>query len=297
MSTIHGIIPALVTPMTSSQEIDFKKLAAFTEHLVEKGIHGITPLGSTGEFYALSPEERTKVIQTVLDAVGGKIPVIPGTNAGSTRDCVAFSKQAEKMGCAAVMLAAPYYSLPRPDELLAHFKAINDAIGVPFMLYNYPGRTGVDMDPEFIARLAAKCKNLRFVKESTGEMPRMAMIQRLCGKQVQVFCGCDTIAMQAFLTGTVGWVGGVVNPLPRCHVKLYELCTAGKWDEARAHYAKFLPVLELMEGGGRYTCWVKAACKIMGHDVGPLRQPLGPATAAEIATLKKALAACKSIEK
>jgi 4-hydroxy-tetrahydrodipicolinate synthase len=295
-SQFRGVYSALVTPMSKSGDIDFKKLAAFSEYLANAGVHGLTPLGSTGEFYALSPEERTKVIQTVLDAVGDQIPVVPGTNASSTREVIAFSKQAEKMGCPAVMLAAPYYSLPTPDELFAHFKAVNDAIGVPIMLYNYPGRTGVDMSPEFVARLA-KLKNVRYIKESTGEMPRIAMLKRLCGDAMGVFCGCDTIALQAFMMGAIGWTGGVVNPLPRCHVQLFELSMSGQWKAAQALYEKFLPVLELMEGGGRYTCWVKAACKIMGHDVGDPRGPLGPAAPAEIATLKKALKACASLEK
>lgn len=282
--------------MRGDQNLDLDKLAAFTDHLVKQGIHAITPLGSTGEFYALSPEERARVLEVVLESVADRIPVVPGTNAGSTRDVIAFSRQAEALGCAGVMLAAPYYSLPTPEELFAHFRAVNDAIGIPIMLYNYPGRTGVDMSPEFIARLAGKCKNVRYIKESTGEMPRIAQLQRLCGKGVGVFCGCDTIALQALLMGAVGWVGGVVNPLPRCHVKLYDLALAGKWEEAKTHFEKFLPVLELMEGGGRYTSWVKAACKLMGHDCGPLRQPLGAATATEVATLKKALQGCRAME-
>jgi len=295
-SQFRGVYSALVTPMSKSGDIDYRKLAAFSEYLVDAGVHGITPLGSTGEFYALSPEERTKVIQTVLDAVGDKVPVVPGTNASSTREVIAFSKQAEKVGCVGVMLAAPYYSLPTEDELFAHFKAVNDAIGVPIMLYNYPGRTGVDMKPEFVAKLA-KLKNIRYIKESTGEMPRIAMLKRLCGDAMGIFCGCDTIALQAFMMGATGWTGGVVNPLPRCHAQLFELSMSGQWKAAHALYEKFLPVLELMEGGGRYTCWVKAACKLMGHDVGDPRGPLGPATPAEIATLKKALKACASIEK
>ena len=291
-----GIYTALVTPMTRDQEVDYQKLESFTDYLIGAGLHGLTPLGSTGEFYALSPEERTQVLGVVLRTANKRIPVVPGTNAGSTREVIAYSRQAEKMGCAGVMLAAPYYSLPTQEELFAHFKAVNDAIGIPIMLYNYPGRTGVDLTPEFVARLA-ELKNIRCIKESTGEMPRIAMIQRLCGDAMKVFCGCDTIAVQSFLVGAVGWTGGVVNALPRCHVKVWDLCQAGKFDAAARYYKKFLPVLELMEGGGRYTAWVKAACQIMGHDCGNPRQPLGPATKEEMAKLKQALAGCRSEER
>ena len=297
LPTFHGIYPALVTPMTRTQELDLKKLASLVQYLMDAGIHGITPLGSTGEFYALSPEERQKVLLTVLETADGKIPVVPGTNAGSTREVIAYSRQAEKMGCAGVMLAAPYYSLPTQEELFAHFKAVNDAIGVPIMLYNYPGRTGVDLSPEFVARLA-ELKHVRYIKESTGEMPRIAMIRRLCGESMGVFCGCDTIGLQAFVMGAIGWTGGVVNSLPRCHVKLWELAVERRnIQAARELYETFLPVLELMEGGGRYTSWCKAACRIMGRDVGDPRAPLGAATKEEVARLKAALKACASQER
>lgn len=296
-SHFHGIYTALVTPMTRNQDVDYKKLESFTQYLVEAGIHGFTPLGSTGEFYALSPQERKKVIEVVLKVTKGSgAAVVPGTNAGSTREAIDYSKEAEKMGCDGVMLAAPYYSLPREEELFAHFKACNDAIGIPIMLYNYPGRTGVDLPPEFVARLA-KLKNIKYIKESTGEMPRCALIQRLCGDAMNVFCGCDTLGYQFFMTGAVGWTGGVVNALPRCHVKLWDLCQAGAFLAAEEHFRSFLPVLELMEGGGRYTCWVKEACKLMGHDVGPCRQPLGRATKEESAALKAALKSCEKIER
>jgi 4-hydroxy-tetrahydrodipicolinate synthase len=292
-----GVFSAMVTPMTRDGEVDYAGVRKFTEYLVDSGVHGLTPLGSTGEFYALSPDEREKVLHTVLEAVGGRVPVVPGTNAGSTREAIAYSRKAERMGATGVMLAAPYYSLPTQEELFAHFKAINNAVGVPIMIYNYPGRTGVDMGPEFIARLA-ELKNVKYVKESTGEMPRIAMLRRLCGDKIGVFCGCDTIALQAFLVGAIGWVGGVVNVVPRCHVKLYELGVE-KRDFAAGEtlFEKMLPLLELMEGGGKYTQFVKAACGLMGHAVGAPRGPLAAATKAEAAQLKGTLKFCSSEER
>ena len=203
-STFHGVFAALVTPMKANEQIDHAKLAAFTDHLIGQGVHGLIPLGSTGEYYALSAEERERVIRTTLEATAGRVPVVAGTNAGATRDVIAFARQAEALGCAGVLLAAPYYSLPRPEELLVHFRAVSDAIGIPIMLYNYPGRTGVDMSPEFIERLA-ELKNLRYVKESTGEMSRITELLRRCGDRLGVFCGCDTIALESFMVGAIGW--------------------------------------------------------------------------------------------
>ena len=288
----HGVFSALVTPMQGDGEIDYPTLGQFTDYLIRKGVHGLVPLGSTGEYYALSADERERVIRTTLDAAAARVPVIAGTNAGSTRDVIAFSRQAEELGCAGVMLAAPYYSLPRPDELYAHFRAVNNAIGIPIMLYNYPGRTGVDMSPELIARLA-ELKNIRYVKESTGEMPRITTLLRLCSDRLGVFCGCDTIALESLIMGAAGWVGGVVNVLPQSHVRLYTLAIE-KRDivAARKLFFEMLPTLELMESGGKYTQWVKAACGLLGHNCGAPRRPLGPASKAESTRLTTALRLC-----
>ena len=287
---LHGVLAALVTPMKANEEIDYARLAEFTDHLIRKGVHGLVPLGSTGEFYALTAAEREAVLRTVLEAATGRVPVVAGANAGATRDVAALSRQAEQLGCSGVMLAAPYYSLPRPAELSAHFRAVNNAIGVPIMLYNYPGRTGVDMTPDFIAKLA-ELKNVRYVKESTGEMPRITELMRRCGDRLGVFCGCDTIALESLTVGAIGWVGGVANVLPASHVKLYELVVETRnYPAAQKLFFEMLPVLELMEGGGKYTQWVKAACGLAGHPVGPPRAPLRAATSAELKALKAVFA-------
>jgi 4-hydroxy-tetrahydrodipicolinate synthase len=228
-------------------------------------------------------------VLVAVEASAGRVPVIAGTNAGSTREVVASSRQAERLGCAGVMLAPPYYSLPQPEELLEHFRAVDSAIGIPIMLYNYPGRTGVDMSPDFIEQLAA-LENVRYIKESTGELPRMTELMRRCGDRLGVFCGCDTLSLPSLMVGAIGWVGGVVNVLPASHARLYELAVVRKdYDAARALFYELLPILELMEGGGKYTQWVKAGCGLMGHPCGPPRGPLGPATQAECVRLQEVL--------
>lgn len=247
------------------------------------------PLGSTGEYYALDAVERERVLEATLEAAAGRVPVLAGTNAGSTREVIALSRQAEALGCAGVMLAPPYYSLPRLEELFEHFRAVNNAIGIPIMLYNYPGRTGVDMPPDFIERLAT-LRQIRYVKESTGEMPRITELLRRCGDRLGIFCGCDTIALESLMVGAAGWVGGVVNVLPKSHVRLYQLVVRqANPGVARRLFFQMLPTLELMEGGGKYTQFVKAGCRLMGHDVGAPRRPLRAATAAECRRLREAL--------
>ena len=282
----------MVTPMTAEQGVDYKTLSSFVDYLVETGgVHGVIPLGSTGEFYALDAEERRLVAQTTLDAVAGRVPVLVGTNAGSTRQAVRYSQQAQEQGAAGVMLAAPYYSLPTYEGLWEHFRVIDSEIDIPIMLYNYPGRTGVDMTPDFIVRLA-ELKNVRYVKESTGDISRVSEIIRRCGDRITVFCGCDTAALESFLLGAAGWVGGVVNVLPKEHVELYELAVA-KSDPlaARELYYRLLPVLAMMEQSGKYTQLVKAGCELAGHPVGPPRLPLAPASGDDIARLAEIMPA------
>ncbi len=286
---IHGVLAALVTPMKAGEKIDFEALADITDHLIRKGLRGLIPLGSTGEFYALSPQERRDVLKVTLDAAAGRVPVLAGANGGSTAEVVEHCRQAERMGASGVMLAPPYYSRPTLDELFEHLRAANDAIGIPIMLYNYPGRTGVDMTPEFILRLT-KLSNVRYVKESTGEMERITRLIRTCGDRLGIFCGCDTLALECFAVGAAGWVGGVANVLPKSHAQLYELAVIRKdYAAARRLFYQMLPVLELMEGCGKYTQFVKAACGLVGHPVGAPKRPLVAVTAAERAQLRKAL--------
>jgi len=188
------------------------------------------------------------------------------------------------------MLAPPYYSLPQPDELYAHYKAVHDAMSLPIMLYNYPGRTGVDMSPAFIERLC-ELPRIRYVKESTGDIGRISTLLRRCGDRLGVFCGGDTVAFESLALGAVGWVGGVANVVPRSHVELYRLMIEKRdFAAARKLYFQMLPLLNLMEGGGKYTQWVKAACGLMGRPAGAPRAPLRAATAAELKELKAALA-------
>lgn len=291
--TFEGIYPALVTPMTEDGQVDLETLKSFAEHMIQSGVHGLIPLGSTGEYYALSDAEREAVVKTTLEVAAGRVPVLVGTNGGGTDQVIAYSQQAEAMGAAGVLLAAPYYSLPTQDELYAHFKAINDAIGIPIMLYNYPGRTGVDMTPDLIEELA-KLDNIQYVKESSGDATRISEIIRRCGDNIKVFCGCDTLALESFMMGAIGWVSGVINVLPKAHVDLFEQAVK-KQDVlgARELYYSILPLMGFMEGG-RYTQFVKAGCGLQGHPVGPPRQPLLPATRDEIAALKEIIDLAKN---
>jgi len=284
----RGIFTALVTPMTKTGGLDEAMLTKFVVHMIKDGVHGLIPLGSTGEYYALSPEERQRVLRVTLEAAHGRVPVLAGVNAGSTRDVTAYARQAEKMGCSGVLLAAPYYSLPAPDELFEHCRAVNNAIGIPIMLYNYPGRTGVDMKPEWVAELS-QLKNVCYIKDSSGDMTRISSLIRLCGDRLGVFCGCDTLAFESFAVGALGWVSGVPNVTPRSFVKLYELAVVKQdYAAARKLYMKMLPLLKYAESG-RYTQLVKAGCALKGYAVGAPRAPLCAVSKKAVAMLSECI--------
>lgn len=289
-SAFRGVFPAMITPMDEREELDLGKLEALTEYLIGAGVHGLIPLGSTGEFYALTPQERRDVLATVIRAAAGRVPVVPGVNAGATREVVEFAREAEAMGAAGLLVAPPYYSLPREDEVLEHYRAVDRAVGIPIMLYNYPGRTGVDMKPEFIERLA-ELKNVRYVKESTGETARMSQIIRRCGDRLQVFCGCDTVILEALALGATGWVAGIGNICPAEHVKFYRLWESKDFEAARACFYRLQPLFSFMENCGKFTQMVKAGCGFVGRDGGPPRRPLLPPNAEELEALRAALGA------
>ncbi len=284
----EGIFAALVTPMTAEGQLDLNALAAQVEFLIGRGLRGLAPLGSTGEYYALTPEEREAVVRTTIQAAAGRVPVVVGTNAGSTREVVHFSRQAEQLGAAGVLLAPPYYSLPTVDELCEHFRDVAAAINIPIMLYNYPARTGVDMTPEVIERLAS-LEPVRYLKESSGQVGRISQVRARCGERITVFCGCDTAALESFVLGAAGWVSGAVNFLPDEHVQLFELAaTRQDYPRARELYYRMLPLLSTAEDSGRYTQVCKACCALVGRPVGPPRAPLralGPKETAELESL------------
>jgi len=287
-SDFRGVFPAMVTPMDGDENVDYSKLEALVEYLIGAGIHGLIPLGSTGEFYALTAQERHDVLATVVRIAAGRVPVVAGVNAGSTREVVRYGREAEALGVSGLLVAPPYYSLPREDELLEHIRAVDRAVGIPIVLYNYPGRTGVDMKPEFLERLA-ELKNVRYVKESTGETARISEIIRRCGDRLQVFCGCDTVVLESFVLGAVGWVAGIANVCAAEHVQLYRLLECNNYAAARDGFFRLQPLFSLIEGSGKYTQLVKAGCGLMGRDAGPPRRPLLPPSEEELESLRAAL--------
>jgi 4-hydroxy-tetrahydrodipicolinate synthase len=273
----RGVFAVSVTPFDEQGQIDEGGLRRHVRWLLDEGgVHGVIPVGSTGEFAFLSEAERKRVMRIALTEVNGRAPVIAGAAACSTEETVMYAQFAQSAGANGVMVVPPYYGHLSQEELFVHFRTLANSIDIPIMLYNNPGTSGSDILPETIARLAA-FDRIAAVKESTGSMQRVHEIQRLCGDRIEVLCGCDTLPLEMFLMGVEGWVAAPSNTIPQQCVALYNMAVEQKETaRARVLYNQLLPLFELFENSGQYVQLNKAALAMLGHAVGQPRPPLLP---------------------
>lgn len=276
-----GIWTPIVTPFNSNGSLDLEALGPLIDSLVTQRVSGLIVGGTTGEYYALSNVERRDVLQGVMNLVRGRIPLMAGINSTSTGESIELGKYAKQVGYESILVAAPYYCQPTQEELLAHTLAVDDALDMPAMLYNFPARTGTEMSFEFINALRNR-PNFQAIKESTGSIERM---HRLIGEhadQLQVSCGMDDQILEFLTWGARSWVGGASNFAGRQHVALYQTCVVDKdMIAGRALAARFLPMLNLLEQGGKFCQYVKYGCELSGTPVGVTRRPLLPLSQAE----------------
>ncbi|MCC7428169.1 MAG: 4-hydroxy-tetrahydrodipicolinate synthase [Alphaproteobacteria bacterium] len=286
--SFRGTYTVLVTPFTADgARVDVPALRRLVEFQISEGIHGLIPLGSTGEFLSLRREERAEVIETVVKTAAGRVPVLVGTGAEWTDEAVAFSKDAEAMGADGVMVIPPFYSVPTDDELFEHYRRIGEAIGIPVMLYNNPATANVDMRPALVARLS-RIANCLYIKESTLEVTRVRDIIDLCGERMTVFAG--VLGYESFWLGAQGWVAVCSNIIPRASADLFTLVADHRdMDAALALYRRITPLLGWV-GGPRYVAGTKAALGMMGMSMGPPRPPRLPLPEADRPALRAVLA-------
>ncbi len=282
MKRFRGTYTVMITPFDRSGEVDAGALAAFTEWQIAQGIHGLIPLGSTGEFLSLSEAERLLVARTVVETAAGRVPVLIGTGAEDTRDVVRYSQQAEALGADGVMIIPPFYCTPTDDELVHHYRTVAEAIRIPIMVYNNPATANVDLRPALVARIA-EIEGCDYIKESTLEVTRVRDIIRLCGERTQVFGG--VLGFESFVEGAIGWVAVASNVAPGAMARLFELVAdQDKIHEARALYLHWLPVIEAVFGQ-RYVGGTKSLLRHMGFAAGQPRPPRLPLSAEDDATM------------
>ncbi|CAO3438003.1 4-hydroxy-tetrahydrodipicolinate synthase [Azospirillum endophyticum] len=289
MTALRGTYTVLITPFTADGgAVDVPALKKLVNWQIEQGIHGLIPLGSTGEFLSMTPEERAQVIEICVTEAAGRVPVLIGTGAEWTRDAVALAKEAESMGADGVMVIPPYYSSPTPDELFEHYRRIGEAISLPVMIYNNPATANVDLTPPIVARLS-EIDNVLYIKESTLEVTRVRDIIELCGDRMTVFAGI--LGYESFWLGAQGWVAVCSNLIPRDSARLFELVADhGDKEQALALYKKMLPIVRWV-GGHRYVAASKTGLGMMGLAVGDPRAPRLPLPEADALALRADLAA------
>ena len=229
---IQGSIVAIITPMFENGGVDWKSLEKLVEWHIQQGTHSIVAVGTTGEASTLSMEEHIKVIQEVIRVANKRIPIIAGTGANSTREAIELTQAAKDVGADAALLVTPYYNKPTQEGLYQHYKAIAEAVEIPQILYNVPGRTGVDMQNETVIRLA-DVKNIVGIKDATGDIPRgKALIDGLNGK-IAVYSGDDATAWELILLGAKGNISVTANVAPKQMSEVCEAALAGEQAKAQ----------------------------------------------------------------
>jgi len=268
-----GIIPAMVTPLTPDGKINVEAVQKLTRYLIDGGVHGLFPVGSQGEFYALTFEEKKKVIEIVVEETRGQVPVYAGTGAVTTREAVALTKMAEGAGATAVSVITPYFIHPNDGELMEFYTTIAKSTRLPILLYNNPQRTGVNMTPDFIVR-ASRVENIVGIKDSSGDMTFMAECIRRTEGKFSVLAGRDTLIYGVLCYGGKGGIAACANIAPKLMVEIYEAFMAG--DMKRSLEAQFrLAPLRLAFDLGTFPVVIKEALTLIGIDAGPGIAPVG----------------------
>lgn len=270
-----GIYTPVITPHCEDGSIDWSALAAQVEYLMGAGVHGIINGGSTGEYYAQSIEERRETASFVKDVIGDRLPLIVGTVAIRLEDSIAMAEHAASIGADALLVGSPPYAVPTERENALNALAIDRAADLPIMLYNYPGRMGIDMGQEFLDRVG-RSRNFSAIKESSGDINRVHLLARDY-PHIQLSCGMDDQALEFFAWGARSWVCAGSNFLPNEHIALWRACAVeGDFARGRRIMSAMLPLMRVLEQGGKFIQCVKHGVTLAGRRAGPPRPPLRP---------------------
>src|SRR5690348_16275413 len=281
-----GVTVALITPFKGG-EVDFAALQRLVDWHIEQGTDCLAPVGTTGESPTLSHEEHERVIAAVVERAAGRIKVMPGTGSNSTREAVRLTKFAKKAGATGALMVGPYYNKPTQEGYYRHFAAVAEACDLPVVLYNIPGRTGSNILPETIARLA-EIPTIVGVKEATGSLDQASQIAALC--DLTILSGDDSLTLPLLSIGGRGVVSVVGNIVPRDMKALVAAFEAGRTGEARERHRRLFPLCRDLLGVATNPIPIKTAMKLLGRGTGELRLPLCPLEAAGEERIRKTLA-------
>jgi 4-hydroxy-tetrahydrodipicolinate synthase len=266
----RGVFPYLVSPLDERGNVNSVVLARLIDDLIKAGVHGITPLGSTGEFAYLNSEQRTAVVRTSIEAAAGRVPVVAGVAATATVDAVAQARNYAKLGADGILAILESYFPLKDAQVEEYFRAIADAVDVPVVLYTNPQFQRTDLTLDVIARLAEHPR-IRYIKDASTNTGRLLSIMNRC-ERLKVFSASAHIPAAVMLIGGVGWMAGPACIIPRQSVQLYELCRAGRWAEAMELQRGLWRINEAFARFNLAAC-IKAALQYQGYDVG---DPIAP---------------------
>lgn len=274
---LTGLGTALVTPFTRDGAVDEAAVRLLVRRQVAAGVHFVSPCGTTGEAPTLSQAEKLRIVEIVLDEVAGRVPVLPGAGGYDTREVIALTRAFEQMGVGGILSVTPYYSKPTQDGLYEHYKAIAGSTGLPIVLYNVPGRTGVNLEVRTVARLA-DIPNIVGLKEASGNVIQMCEVYAACGAEFLLLGGDDPLTVAVMAIGGRGIISVASNAMPAEMVQIVELCERGDYVAARKLHTWLLPFIQVnfVEAN---PIPVKAAMAAMGLLEEVYRLPLVPPSA------------------
>jgi len=279
MTDLHGVFPYLVSPIAPDGRIKTEVLGKLCDDLIKTGVHGLTPLGSTGEFAYLDREQRTEVVKATVEAAARRVPVIAGVASTSTADAVAQAKAYQRFGADGILAILESYFPVKDAQIEAYFRAIADAVDIPVVIYTNPQFQRSDLTLDVIARLAEHPR-IQYIKDASNNTGRLLSIINRCGDRLKVFSASAHIPAAVMLIGGVGWMAGPACIVPRESVRLYELCKAGQWDEAVTLQRKLWRVNEVFARFNLAAC-IKAGLESQGYAVGDPIAPQSPLSADE----------------
>jgi 4-hydroxy-tetrahydrodipicolinate synthase len=287
MPDFYGVFPYLVSPVDADGSVRREVLGRLCDDLITSGVHGLTPLGSTGEFAYLDRAQRDSVVRTTIEAADGRVPVIAGVGSTSTADAVAQAKSYQRAGADGILAILEAYFPLGDAQVESYFRAIADAVDIPVVIYTNPQFQRSDLTLDVIARLAAHPR-IGYIKDASTNTGRLLSIINRCGDAIRVFSASAHIPAAVMLIGGVGWMAGPACIIPRQSVQLYELCKAGHWDQALVLQRRLWRVNEAFARYNLAAC-IKAGLAIQGYDVGDPIPPQAALTSDERRTIEAML--------
>jgi 4-hydroxy-tetrahydrodipicolinate synthase len=292
---IKGVIPAVVTPMKADGQLDEQGLRRLIDHLIEQQVHGIFTIGTAGEFWALTVDEKRQVFDWTVDQVQGRVPVYLGTCAGTTTEAVQLARDAEKAGADALSVLTPLFIAPDEEEMYQHYRAIAEAVELPVLLYTNPDRTGNDLSPALVERLATEVDHIAGIKDSSGNLSQTVEYLRRTPDDFRVLMGRDTLIYAAMVHGAAGAIAASANLAPDLSVGIYERFIAGDLKGALAFQLRLAPLRNAFSLG-TFPAMLKTGLELLGLPAGPPRAPVSPLTGEARERLRSALAQAGKVE-